>query len=167
MNTILNASVEAKSNFQLRQVTVKAESNKSLLKLIQQAIERKPIQVIVTPRVDVVGHPYYWIGIRFDIQELNFKLQVNQQIMDYILAYLKGDETLPAVTEFEASEKIENVSDWLSDHEIVHSRSAISSKEEVVMKEEVSYLTTKLSFMNGKISYPSIKIEDVLSVVMI
>jgi hypothetical protein len=152
--------------FQLRQVTVKAQSNEALFKLVEQAISRKPIQVIVTPRIDVAGYAYYWMGIRFDRQELDFKLKINEQIGKYILAYLKGDEPLPIVTEFEPSKKIENPEEWLREHEAHHSLSAITSKEELSMRDEVNYLTTKLMFMNGKIKYPSIKCEDVLSLLL-
>lgn len=167
MTTNVIASVENKSNFRLRQVTVKAQSNEALFKLIEQAINRRPVQVIVTPRIDVAGLPYYWIGVRFDYQELNFKLQVNDQITKYILAYLKGEKELPTVTEYEPTEKIEDVDGWLMEHEMKHYRHSISFREEINLREGVNYLTKKLIFINGKINYPSTKCDDVLSIILI
>ena len=166
MNVNVNSSIENQTPFLIRQVTVKAQTNEALFKLVEQAIDRKPVQVIVTPRIDVVGHAYYWMGVRFDRQELNFKLKINEQIGNYILAYLKGDEPLPTVTEFEPTKTVENAEEWLLQHEAYHSKSAISFKEELAMRGDVNYLTTKLVFMNGKINYPSTKCEDVLSIIL-
>lgn len=159
-------SIETKSNFQLRQITVKAQTNEALFKLIEQAISRKPVQVIVTPRIDAGGYPYYWIGVRFDYRELNFKLQVTEQIMDYILAYLKGDEQLPTVTEFNSTERVENVGEWLRGHEVKHNCSSLYNKEELSLREGVNYLTRKLVYINGKVNYPSIKCEDALAILL-
>ncbi len=161
------ASVENQTTFQLRQVTVKAQSNEALFKLIQQAISRKPVQVIVTPRVDAAGYPYYWIGVRFDYQELNFKLQVTRQIMDYILAYLQGDEQLPTVTDFTPTEKVENVEEWLRQHEFKHIHSSLYDKEELTIKKDANYLTKKFVYSHEKINYPSVKCEDALGVILI
>ena len=167
MTAIVNASNVSNNannnNFQIHKVTVKAPSNEALFKLIQQATQNKGVQLIVTPRVDVGGYPYYWIGIRVDIKELNFKLQVTEQIMDYILAYLKGDEELPEVTDFNPTEKVENAGEWLCIHEAKHIHSSEYYKDEIAMKEGVSYLTKKLTYRNGKINYPAAKFESVLS----
>lgn len=165
-NVIVTATVETNNNFQLRQIAVKAQSNEALFKLIEQAISRKPVQVIVTPRVDVGGYPYYWIGVRFDYRELNFKLQVTEQIMDYILAYLKGDEQLPTVTDFNPTEKVENVGEWLRSHEVKHIYSALYNKEELSLREGTNYLTKKFVYPHGKINYPSIKCDDALSLLL-
>ncbi len=162
----MNVTTESKSNFSIRQVAVKAQSNEALFKLIEQAIQRKPVQMIVTPRIDAGGYPYYWVGVRFDYQELNFKLQVNEQIMKYILAYLKGDEELPTVTNFNPTEKIEHVEEWLENHEMNHIFSSIYDKEELSMREGGNYLTRKFVYQNGKINYPSTKCEDVLSIIL-
>ena len=166
MTSIVNLSVENSTNFQLRQIAVKAQSNEALFKLIGQAISRKPVQVIVTPRVDKGGYPYYWIGVRFDYQELNFKLQVTEQIMDYILAYLKGDSELPTVTEFNPTEKVENIAEWLRGHEVKHIGSSLYNKEEIALKEGSNYLTRKFVYPNGKVNYPSVKCEDILSIIL-
>ena len=164
--SVVSVSVENNTPFYLRQVTVKAQSNEALFKLIQQAIERKPVQMIVTPRVDVSGYPYYWIGVRFDRQELNFKLQVSDQIVKFIHAYLKGEKELPNVCDFNPTEKMENVGEWLTDHEMLHYGDSISFREELTMKDDVNYLTKKMNFINGKIIYPSVVCEDVLSIIL-
>lgn len=165
-SSISQVSVDTKSNFQLRQVTVKGQSNEALFKLIEKAVKESPVQVIVTPRIDAGNYPYYWIGVRFDRQELNFKLLVNDQIVNFILAYLKGDEPLPTVTDFKPTSTVADSEEWLFKHQSSHSQSAISCKEELVMRDDVSYLTTKLNFMNGKVIYPSTKCEDVLSIIL-
>ena len=160
METIVNATNNTSVQFR-KVATVKAQSNEALFKLIEQAISRKPVQIIVTPRVDRGGYPYYWVIIRFDLQELHFKLQVNDQIMNFILAYLKGEESLPTVTEFEATEKIENAEDWLFEHEVIITRAGISVKEELSMKDNVNYLIRKGIFINGRINFPPIKFDNV------
>lgn len=161
-SVVANVSVENNTNL-LRQITAKAKSNEALFKLIEQAISRKPVQLIVTPRVDVGGYPYYWIGVRFDYRELNFKLLRSNQIGYFILAYLRGDDTLPEVTEFTPTEKIEDAQEWLYWHHDVHSAGSISCREEISMQDGVNYITKKLIFKNGKINYPSTKCDDVLS----
>lgn len=145
------------------QRVVKGENNEALFNLFKRATDHEEVKAIITPRVDVAGYPYYWVGIRNNSEELVFKLLLTDQIGKYIYAYLKGDEELPTVTDFEPTETVQDVEGWLSQHQGFHFASAISYQEHVSMKEGMSYLTRKLIFKNGRINYPAIKYEDILN----
>ena len=139
----------------LHQTIVKGGTTEKLFALMQGAIERKPVDVIVTPRVDKGANAYYWVGVRFENRELDFKLPVNQQIKDYILAYLRrSNVALPEVTDFEP-EAVADSNQWLLDHETEHSKYAMQN-----------YLKLRLKFPFGKIIYPATAVEDVLSLIM-
>ena len=92
VNSSEMTSVSANSNAPvkaLQQTIVKGGTTEKLFALMQRAIEKRPTAVIVTPRVDKGSNAYYWVGVRFENRELDFKLPVNKQIRDYILAYLR------------------------------------------------------------------------------
>jgi len=154
---------EAQTSFQVQKTTVKGQSNESLFRLIEQAINKKAVQLLLAPHVDVGRYPYYWVGVRYDYNELEFKLLVNKQIMDYIDAYLKGDEQLPTVTEYNPMAQVEDVGEWLQNHEAQHADSSLSSKEFLWMKDGVNYLIKTFTYRNGRISYTLNKFEDTLS----
>lgn len=150
----------------LQQTIVKGGTTDKLFALMQRAIEKKPDAVIVTPRVDRASNAYYWVGVRFENRELDFKLPINQQIKDYILAYLRRSNVeLPTVTDFEP-EAVADSNQWLLDHETEHSRFAMHKDEQVHMGDERNYLKLRLKFPFGKIIYPATAVEDVLSLIM-
>lgn len=150
----------------LQQTIVKGGTTEKLFALMQRAIEKKPTAVIVTPRVDKGSNAYYWVGVRFENRELDFKLPVNKQIKDYILAYLRRSNVeLPTVTEFEP-EAVADSNQWLLDHETEHGKYAMHKDEQVHMGDEKNYLKLRLQFPFGKIIYPATAVEDVLSLIM-
>lgn len=150
----------------LRQTIVKGGTTEQLFALMQRAIEKKPDAVIVTPRVDKGSNAYYWIGVRFKNRELDFKLPINKQIRDYILAYLRRNNVgLPEVTDFNP-ETVADSNQWLLDHETEHSKYAMHKDEQVHMSNEKNYLKLRLKFPFGKIIYPATAVEDVFSVIM-
>lgn len=150
----------------LQQTVVKGGTTEKLFALMHRAIEKKPTDVIVTPRVDKGSNAYYWVGVRFENKELDFKLPVNQQIRDYILAYLRrGNVALPEVTDFEP-EAVEDSNQWLLDHETEHSKFAMRKDEQVCMADNKNYLKLRLKFPVGKIIYPAVEVEDILSLIM-
>lgn len=150
----------------LQQTIVKGGTTDKLFALMRRAIEKRPTAVIVTPRVDKGSNAYYWVGVRFENRELDFKLPVNQQIKDYILAYLRrSNVALPEVTDFEP-EAVADSNQWLLDHETEHSRFAMHKDEQVHMGDEKNYLKLRLQFPFGKIIYPATAVEDVLSLIM-
>ena len=170
-NVIANSSVmeTVSSNAQamaLHQTVVKGGTTEQLFALMQGAIEKKPTAVIVTPRVDRASNAYYWVGVRFENRELDFKLPVKQQIKDYILAYLRRSNVeLPTVTDFEL-EAVADSNQWLLDHENEHGKYAMHKDEQVHMGDERNYLKLRLKFPFGKIIYPATAVEDVLSRIM-
>ena len=150
----------------LQQTVIKGGTTEKLFALMQRAIEKKPDAVIVTPRVDRASNAYYWVGVRFENRELDFKLPVNKQIKDYIFAYLRRSNVeLPTVTDFEP-EAVADSNQWLLDHETEHSKYAMYKDEQVRMGDEKNYLKLRLKFPFGKIIYPATAVEDVLSLIM-
>ena len=150
----------------IRQTVVKGGTTKQLFTLMSRAMASKPIDVIVTPRVDKGSNAYYWIGVRFENRELDFKLPVNKQIRDYILAYLRRSSVeLPTVTDFEP-EAVTDASQWILEHEAEHEKYAIHKDEQVSMADEKNYLRVRLRYHFGKIIYPAVEVEDILSLIM-
>ena len=162
---LMTSSIENKTPFLVRQITVKGRNNQELFNILQDAISKKPIQVIASPRIDVAGNAYYWLGVRFDRFELDFKLSVNPQIMDYIFSYLKGEENLPEVTDLAPFAPEMGLSQWVKEHERQHLTSFVKIKEELQMVDNKNYLTTKFVYRNGKLIYPSVEVEDILSLI--
>lgn len=157
-----NAPVRA-----LKQTVVKGGTTEQLFALMQRAISNNPVEVIVTPRVDKGANAYYWVGVRFENRELDFKLPVNKQIKDYILAYLRrGNVELPKVTDFEPEAGIVDINQWLLDHETEHTGFAMHKDEQVRMGDNKNYLKLRLKFPFGKIIYPAAEVEDILSLIM-
>lgn len=157
-----NAPVRA-----LQQTIVKGGTTEQLFALMQRAISNNPVEIIVTPRVDKGANAYYWVGVRFENRELDFKLPVNKEIKDYILAYLRrGNVELPEVTDFEPEAGIVDVNQWILDHEKEHTGFAMHKAEQVRMGDDKNYLKLRLTFPFGKIIYPSTEVEDILSLIM-
>ena len=151
----------------LQQTIVKGGTTEQLFALMQRAISNNPVEVIVTPRVDKGANAYYWVGVRFENRELDFKLPVNKEIKDYILAYLRrGNVELPKVTDFEPEAGIVDINQWLLDHETEHTGFAMHKDEQVRMGDNKNYLKLRLKFPFGKIIYPSTEVEDILSLIM-
>ena len=150
----------------MRQIRVKALSNAALFELLKKALQDSDVtETIITPRIDKSGYGYYWIGVRRGITELDFKLVINQQIIDFVLAYLAGEE-LPDVTKFDPDERLtsqEECEQWLEKHRDSHMGKHLSCREEIKMSGTDNYLALKVIFKRGKIIYPATKIEDVLS----
>lgn len=162
------ASVSSNSTvMSLQQTIVKGGTTEQLFALMQRAISNNPVEIIVTPRVDKGANAYYWVGVRFENRELDFKLPVNNQIKDYILAYLRrGNVGLPEVTDFEPEAGIEDMNQWLVNHEIEHTDFAMHKDEQVRMGDDKNYLKLRLKFPFGKIIYPAAEVEDILSLIM-
>lgn len=151
----------------LQQTIVKGGTTEQLFTLMQRAISNSPVEIIVTPRVDKGSNAYYWVGVRFENKELDFKLPVNQQIKAYILAYLRrGNVALPEVTDFEPETGIVDMNHWLLDHEAEHEKYAMHKDEQVRLSDGKNYLKLRLKYHFGKIIYPSTEVEDILSLIM-
>ena len=140
---------EMTNNTPLRVIKLKAETNDKVFKSLNNAIKAGATTLIVTPRVDVAGCGYVWFGIRKEQTELDGKLLLNEQIANYIKAFLLGEE-LPEVKNFESDNAICCQEEWLATVEAEVAKLADSSYEEYQQNDEgVGYLVQKYTFANG------------------
>lgn len=152
---------EMASNTPLRVIKLKAESNDKVFNALNSAIKAGATTLIVTPRVDVAGCGYVWFGIRKEQTELDGKLLLNNQIWDFVQAFLLGEE-LPEVKNFESDNAICCQEEWLATVEAEVAKLADSSYEEYQQNDEgVGYLVKKYTFANGKVVMPAQQVADV------
>lgn len=152
---------EMTNNTPLRVIKLKAETNDKVFKSLNNAIKAGATTLIVTPRVDVAGCGYVWFGIRKEQTELDGKLLLNEQIVNYIKAFLMGEE-LPAVTNCEPDNAICCQEEWLATVEAEVTKLADSSYEEYQQNDEgIGYLVKKYTFANGKVVMPAQQVADV------
>lgn len=147
----------------IHRVELRGMDNGQLMEIVQRAVEsRKVLRMLVTPGVDKNGRPYYWMGLRYDRNEIVFKLLVNDEISSYIMAFLNGEDEMPEVKSCEPDMVNDNYEEWLIFHRCKLASKANAKTEEMVSSKGRIFLNTKLSFKNGKISY-SEEFTDVLS----
>ena len=152
---------EMTNNTPLRVIKLKAETNDKVFKSLNNAIKAGATTLIVTPRVDVAGCGYVWFGVRKEQTELDGKLLLNEQIANYIKAFLMGEE-LPAVTIYDPDSEICCQEEWLAQIESEIAALADTSYEEYNESDEgVGYLTKKYTFANGKVVMPAQQVADV------
>ena len=149
------------NNATIRVIKVKADNNERTFAALTKAIEAGATTLIVTPRVDVAGCGYVWFGIRKAQTELDGKLLLNNQIWDFIQAYLLGEE-LPEVTNYNPDSEACCQEEWLATVEAEVAKLADSALEEYNESDEgVGYLTKKYTFANGKVVMPAQQVADV------
>ena len=152
---------EMTNNTPLRVIKLKAETNDKVFNSLNNAIKAGATTLIVTPRVDVAGCGYVWFGVRKEQTELDGKLLLNEQIANYIKAFLLGEE-LPEVKNFESDNAICCQEEWLAQIELEIATLADTSYEEYQQNDEgVGYLTKKYTFANGKVVMPAQQVADV------
>lgn len=153
----------AAHRFLIHRVELKGMNNNEAFDVVRRAVEKgKVLRMLVTPNIDRNGCPYYWMGLRYDLNEIVFKLLVNEEISSYIMACLRGDDEKPEVTTCVPDKVAENRDEWLIEHRLTMAGKAQTVKEELVSSNGRYFLNTKLSFKNGKVSY-SEELDDVLS----
>lgn len=152
---------EMANNTPLRVIKLKAESNDKVFNALNSAIKAGATTLIATPRVDVAGCGYVWFGIRKEQTELDGKLLLNEQIANYIKAFLLGEE-LPEVKNFESDNAICCQEEWLATVEAEVAKLAESTQEEYNESEDgIGYLVKKYAFANGKVVMPAQQVADV------
>ena len=160
---IENEDKKMVGHFYIHRVELRGMNNYEAFDVVRRAVENgKVLRMLVTPGVDKNNCPYYWIGLRYDINEIVFKLLVNEEISAYIMAFLKGDEEMPEVTSCFPDKVTGSKADWLEEHKMMQSLHAESSNEVMTISNGRNFLCTKLRFQNGKISY-SEEYSDILS----
>ena len=151
------------NHFYIHRVELRGMNNDEAFDVVRRAVENgKVLRMLVTPGVDKNNCPYYWIGLRYGINEIVFKLLVNEEIENYIIAFLEGDEAMPEVTSCVPDTVTGSKADWLEEHKMMQSLHAESSNEVMTISNGRNFLCTKLKFKNGKISY-SEEFSDILS----
>ena len=149
--------------FYIHRVELRGMNNHETFDVVRRAVENgKVLQMLVTPGVDRNGYPYYWMGLRYDRNEIVFKLLVNDEISSYIMSFLKGEEKMPEVTSCASDMVSGNRAERLVIHRYTLASKADSMKEEMVSSNGRYFLNTKLGYKNGKVSY-SEEFTDVLS----
>lgn len=152
---------EMTNNTPLRVIKLKAETNDKVFNSLNNAIKAGATTLIVTPRVDVAGCGYVWFGVRKEQTELDGKLLLNEQIANYIKAFLMGEE-LPAVTIYDPDSEICCQEEWLAQIESEIAALADTSYEEYQQNDEgIGYLVKKYTFANGKVVMPAQQVADV------
>lgn len=152
---------EMASNTPLRVIKLKAESNDKAFNALNSAIKAGATTLIATPRVDVASCGYVWFGIRKEQTELDGKLLLNEQIANYIKAFLMGGE-LPTVTNCTPDSEICCQEEWLATVEAEVAKLADNVYEEYQQNDEgVGYLAKKYNFANGKVVMPAKQVADV------
>lgn len=147
----------------IHRVELKGMNNFEAFDVVRRAVESgKVLKMLVTPGIDRNGCPYYWMGLRYGLNEIVFKLMVNDEISSYIMACLSGDEEKPEVTTCVPDNVSENRDEWLIEHGLMMAGKAINVKEEIVSSNGRVFHNTKLNYKNGKVSY-SEELDDVLS----
>ncbi len=160
--TVMNAD-QISENTTLRQITVKVGNNQQAVQLLTDCIGNGAELNLVTPRVDVGNHPYYWIGVRKGNTEFDFKLLLNSQIEAYVKAFLTGTEEQPQITNFEPDGEVLDQTEWLKAHKTEYATLADSRVEELNLSDGRAYFTEKLVFPRGKVIYPSLIIDNAMS----
>ncbi len=155
--------VTSANRFPIHRVELKGMNNYEAFDVVRRAVETgKVLRMLVTPGIGRNGCPYYWMGLRYGLNEIVFKLMVNDEISSYIMACLSGDEEKPEVTTCVPDKVQMSRVDWLILHRIMMSGKASNIKEEIVSSNGRVFHNTKLNFKNGKVSY-SEELDDVLS----
>lgn len=65
-----------------RIVTMKSGNNQAMVQTVQKAVTHGIDALIITPRVDVAGNKYAWVGLRKGKTELQGKILLNSHIME-------------------------------------------------------------------------------------
>ncbi len=144
-----------------RIVKMKYENNEQMVATMQNAVGKGITKIIITPRVDMAGCGYVWIGLRKGQTELQGKLLLNYQIWNYLLAFLLGEE-LPEINKYDADKEICCQGEWLEelDKEI---RQHTSKRFEMFLETEdgTGYLSHKWYFPNGAVIMPAEIMDDI------
>ena len=153
--------------FLMRQVVIKPRSAEEAFNIIKKAVaNEKTVQMIVTPRIDKSRKSYFYVGIRIDRQEVDFKFPVNRETRQYLLSYMNGEATLPEISNYEpetvtsADEAgwFDALEDQLLDMKLV-------GKEKLEITDGANYLKVSYKMKNGKITFDKGVVEDIFALI--
>ena len=148
-----------------QRLTLKGMDNQSLINLIRQAAANFPdTSLIVTPRIDQSGQPYYWTGLRYGNTELDFALLLNREIEAFILCFLiKGRDGMTDISNYSPDPTMTREINWLQSHMYRHLEYTKDIQDYIRYSKGRTFQNKKLAFPFGSIVY-SQEIENVLSV---
>ena len=148
-----------------QRLTLKGMDNQSLINLIRQAATNFPdTSLIVTPRIDQSGQPYYWTGLRYGSTELDFALLLNREIEQMILCFLiKGKDGLVDISNYSPDPTMTRGINWLQSHLYRHIEYSQQTQDFIRYSNGRTFQNRKLTFPFGSIVY-SQEIENVLAV---
>ena len=141
--------------------------NQSLINLIRQASTSFPdTSLIITPRIDQSGQPYYWTGLRYGNTELDFTLLLNREIEAFILCYLiKCRNGMTDISSYSPDPTMTRGINWLQSHLYRHLEYSQQTQDFIRYSNGRTFKNRKLTFPFGSIVY-SHEIENVLAVNM-
>ena len=145
-----------------QRLALKGMDNQSLINLIRQAAANFPdTTLIITPRIDQSGQPYYWTGLRYCNTELDFALLLNREIEAFILCFLiKGRNGMTDISNYSPDPTMTRGINWLQSHMYRHLEYSQQTQDFIRYSNG-----RKLTFPFGSIVY-SQEIENVLAVNM-
>ena len=148
-----------------QRLALKGMDNQSLINLIRQAAANFPdTSLIITPRIDQSGQPYYWTGLRYGNTELDFALLLNREIEAFILSFLiKGRNGMTDISDYTPAPTMTRNINWLQSHMYRHLEYTQQTQDFIRYSKGRTFQNRKLTFPFGSIVY-SQEIENILSV---
>lgn len=152
--------------FLVRQTKAITRSNEESFNLYRSTLAQaqdQPLQIIVSPGVDMNGHAYFWVGLRVDRNEVDLKLLVNPESMALVFAPMCGIKELPVVENL-APMKIadENRIAWYQDLQKQLMELKAVRKERIEVTENGTYLKVTYKLAHGKMTFSQGKVENLL-----
>ncbi len=148
-----------------RQITLRPRSAEEAVSLIKKAVaQNQSAQFIISPRVDKARKAYFWVGIRFDRQEVDMKLPVSKETRNYLLAYMNGEQELPEVNDC-SPETITTADEsaWIDGIQKQLEEMSIPPRERVEMTDNANYLRVTYKMQNGKVCIDKGLVENIFS----
>ena len=147
-----------------QRLALKGMDNQSLINLIRQASTNFPdTSLIITPRIDQSGQPYYWTGLRYGNTELDFTLLLNREIEAFILCFLiKGRDGMTDLSDYTPDPTMTNGINWLQSNLYRHLEYSQQTQNFIRYSKGRTFKNKKLTFPFGSIVY-SQEIENVLA----
>lgn len=149
-----------------RQVKLSPRSTEEAINVLFTTIAQKgdqPLQLIASPGIDVMGNPYLYIGMRIDRQEVDYKLPVNDAIIEAVFSFMSGLDELPAVENIQP-EKVEDDhrEEWIARLEEKCKAFQAIRKESVEMTDDACYVKVSYRMQRGKVTFRKGKVENLM-----
>lgn len=164
--TLEEALADLNGPFLHQQFKLYPRSNEEAVSILFNTIsqrENQPLQLIATPGIDINGNAYIYIGMRIDRQEVDYKLPVNDAILEVVLQYMNGADELPAVDNIQP-EKVEDdqKENWIKKlEEKVNAFQAVK-KETVELTDKANYVKVSYRLQRGKLTFNKGRVNNII-----